>query len=105
MRFEIDPAATSRARRLLADEPDHLRRCATRLSEALAAAGPALGSATRLESALVRFRLVEAWALDAVADAAAGLGGRIDTACAGAAVVERSATSALAAARDGAGLV
>ena len=105
MRFEIDPAGTSQARRLLADEPDHLRRCAARVSTALACTAPTLGTATRLDAAVARFRLLEARALDAVADAVAALGGRIDTAAATAAVVERSAASALAAARAGSAVV
>jgi hypothetical protein len=97
MRFEIDPGATSRARRLLADDAERLRACASQVSAALAGAAPALGSAARLASAVGRFRLVEARALDAVAEAADALGGRIGTASDDAVALERSASSALGA--------
>jgi hypothetical protein len=78
-RYSIDTEGVSRERLALAHDPDELRQCASAVASATAAAMAAVGrEGALIRTALERFRVVHAYALDAVADAAGALGDRID---------------------------
>lgn len=78
-RFSIDTEGVSRERLALAQDPDELRQCASAVASATAVAMAAVGcEGTVLRTALERFRVVHAYALDAVADASSALGDRLD---------------------------
>lgn len=100
--YSIDRDGVVGARHALDGDPQTLRDCAGELSVAAAAAtvavgagggrgggrgggtgGPGVVEGDRLRAALQRFRVVQATALDAVADAWSALGGDLDQAVAG----------------------
>ncbi|GAB2748614.1 hypothetical protein UB45_08770 [Terrabacter sp. 28] len=96
-RYSIDVGGVSRERLALAHDPAELRACASAVAVATAGAMAAAGSqAAGLRASLDRFRTVHARALDAVADAAAALGDRLDESTAEARSVELLVTSSLA---------
>lgn len=99
-RYRIDDEAVCDARRSLDGDPATLRSCATALAAAGSMAAAAVGDADEtltLGQALQRFRLVHAQAVDAVADAAAALGGELDLAVAGEHEVQLAVASAFGA--------
>lgn len=96
-RYAMDADGVSRERLALAHDPAELRACASALAAATAHVLGALGSDTAgVPAATERFRLVHAHALDAVAEAADALGGRLDRSAAEARAVELAVTGALA---------
>jgi hypothetical protein len=79
--YSIDDGGVSSARACLARDPALLHDAAAALSGGLVTASAGVGPGMpELHSALERFRLVGPNALDAVADASAALGGRVDLA-------------------------
>jgi hypothetical protein len=96
-RYSIDVGGVARERLALAHDPAELRACASSVAVAAAGAMAAAGSQPAgLSAALDRFRTVHARALDAIADAAAALGDRLDESTAEARSVELIVTSSLA---------
>ena len=96
-RYSIDVGGVARKRLALAHDPAELRACASSVAVAAAGALAAAGSqAAGLSASLDRFRTVHARALDAIADAAAALGDRLDESTAEARSVELIVTSSLA---------
>ncbi|MER7073957.1 hypothetical protein [Terrabacter sp. NPDC000476] len=96
-RYAMDADGVSRERLALAHDPAELRACASALAAATAHVLGALGNeAADVRAATERFRLVHAHALDAVAEAADALGGRLDRSVAEARAVELAVTRALA---------
>ena len=96
-RYSIDVDGLSRERLALGHDPTELRACASSVALATAGAMAAAGSQVPgLRPSLDRFRTVHARALDAVADAAAALGDRLDQSTAEARSVELFVTSSLA---------
>jgi len=78
-RYSIDTEGVSRERLALAHDPAELRATASAVAAATAGAMAAAGSeGSVVRAALDRFGRVHAPALDAVADAAAALGDRLD---------------------------
>ena len=78
-RYSIDTDGVSRERLALAEDPAQLRACASAVAAATASAMAALGGEGEgIRTALERFRVVHAHALDAVAEAADALGDRLD---------------------------
>ena len=104
-RYSIDAEGVSRERLALAHDPPELRACASAVATAAAEAMAAMGShGTSLRGAVDRFRTVYAHALDAVADASAALGDRLDRSTAEARSVELFVTASLAEVAAGGGL-
>ncbi|MFM6850161.1 MAG: hypothetical protein ACKOVB_13785 [Terrabacter sp.] len=96
-RYSMNVDGVSRERLALAHDPADLRACASSVAVATAVAMAAAGSqAAGLCASLDRFRTVHARALDAVADAAAALGDRLDQSTAETRSVELFVTSSLA---------
>jgi hypothetical protein len=96
-RYSIDTEGVSRERLALAHDPDELRQCASAVASATAAAMAAVGrEGPVIRTALERFRLVHAHALDAVADAAGALGDRLDRSTTETRSVELLVTAGLA---------
>lgn len=78
-RYRIDDVGVSQVRRSLAADPATFRGCATSLSVTVSSAKGAVDADSDvLRRALERFRLVHVGSLQAVADAAAALGGDLD---------------------------
>jgi hypothetical protein len=96
-RYSIDTDGVSHERSALAHDPAELRACASTVARATADAMASVGTGgPRLCWSLDRFRTVHAYALDALADAAAALGDRLDRSTAEARSVELSVTQAMA---------
>lgn len=78
-RYAIDAHGVSRERLALAHDPAELRECASLVGASTSGGLASLGDeGDVLRVALERFRVVHTHALDAVADAADALGGRLD---------------------------
>jgi hypothetical protein len=78
-RYSFDTHGVSRERVALSHDPAELDECASAVASAGVVAAVALGDDARsLRDAIERFRVVHAHALDALADAAAALGDRLD---------------------------
>jgi hypothetical protein len=78
-RYSFDTHGVSSARLALSHDPAELSTCASAVASAGASAAVALGDeADGLRTAIERFRVVHAHAFDALADAAAALGDRLD---------------------------
>ena len=78
-RYSFDTHGVSRERLALSHDPAELSTCASAVASAGTAAAVALGDgAEGLRVAVERFRVVHAHAFDALADAAAALGDRLD---------------------------
>ena len=96
-RYAIDTYGVSRERLSLAHDPAELRECASLVAASTAGAMASLGDEGEvLRVELARFRIVHAHALDAVADAAAALGDRLDRSTSEALSVELFVTTGLA---------
>lgn len=96
-RYSIDTEGVSRERLALAHDPDELRQCASTVASATAAAMAAVGrEGAVIRTALERFRLMHAHALDAVADATGALGDRLDRSTSETRSVELLVTAGLA---------
>ena len=94
--FSIDREAVHGARMILAEDPSLLHALAGEVSAAGAAARACLGPEwAGLAEAIDRFRVVHGHAIDAVAEAAAALGGDLDLVIAGSAETELAVSSAL----------
>src|SRR5829696_8714766 len=101
-RYAIDADGVSHERLALAHDPAELRECASLVAAATAGAMAAAGhEGDGIRVALQRFRAVHAYALDAIADAASALGGRLDQSMLEARAVELHVTEGFAAAARG----
>lgn len=101
-RYAFDTDGVSRERVALAHDPSELRECASVVARCTADALAGVGvDADALRTAVERFRLVHAHALDAVADAAAALGDRLDRSTAEARSVELFVTAGFAGVASG----
>lgn len=99
-RSEIDHEGVASARHALAADPDALRECAARVSAALVSARWALGDTGSLSAAVERYRILQARGLEAMAEAAAVLGGDLDVVVESSRATELAVAGALGAVSD-----